>query len=316
MDLKRLRYFAAVAELGSYKSASQRLNVVQPALSRQVKLLEEELGLALFRRDGRGVRLTDAGEVLLEHAHTLAQESARIVDDMRARSGSPKGHVVIGLHSSLAAIVVPDLIRRVRADLPMVTIGVVEGLSRSLTDQVLNRTIDAALLTDYPAQSRGLLLMAIGVEDIAVVERVDPAQAPAFFTLDALMAKPLVLSNVFGRFVSQKLGQDRPRFNSPVTIDSMQAIRTMVLRGDCATIMPVSMFAEEIAAGTVSASAVSEAGVQRQLMLVRSSLDETSVAARAVTRLVEAIIVDAQRRDVFTIRRRPAAAVARTRKRA
>jgi LysR family nitrogen assimilation transcriptional regulator len=89
MDARRLRYFATVAELGSFTKAAERLHVAQPALSRQVRQLEEELGLELFSRIGRHIRATDAGEVLLRHARTIERDFERLIEDMRARRDRP-----------------------------------------------------------------------------------------------------------------------------------------------------------------------------------------------------------------------------------
>ena len=96
-DLRRLRYFVAVAELGSVTRAASELHVAQPALSYQIRLLEEEVGGELFARGPRGVRLTELGIA-------LAAESRRLLGDIKAlrnrlsdRAGDPEGEVVVGL---------------------------------------------------------------------------------------------------------------------------------------------------------------------------------------------------------------------------
>ncbi|MCB1718541.1 MAG: LysR family transcriptional regulator, partial [Candidatus Competibacteraceae bacterium] len=88
MDLKQIEYFIRVAELGSFTRASIDLNVAQPALSRQVRLLEVELGQSLLIRNGRGVIATDAGKSLLEHGRGVMHQIERLREDLtRVRAG-------------------------------------------------------------------------------------------------------------------------------------------------------------------------------------------------------------------------------------
>src|SRR6202023_638598 len=97
MDFRQLRTFRAVAELGSLSKASDRLRVAQPALSRQIKLLEHELKIRLFARNGRGMVLTAAGQLLLDRTTGLVRQIEQVRDDIQSVSGKPSGRVVLGL---------------------------------------------------------------------------------------------------------------------------------------------------------------------------------------------------------------------------
>jgi DNA-binding transcriptional LysR family regulator len=110
MELRRLRYFVAVAEELSFNRAAQRLHISQPPLSNQIKQLEEELGVLLFKRSSRGVRLTEAGELLLEEARRILiqlDQAARMVE----RVGSGKvGRLSLGFVPSATNEVLPALL--------------------------------------------------------------------------------------------------------------------------------------------------------------------------------------------------------------
>ncbi|HZF84528.1 MAG TPA: LysR family transcriptional regulator, partial [Burkholderiaceae bacterium] len=96
MDLKQLEYFVRVAELGSFTRASQALDVAQPALSRQVRLLEVELRQNLLVRNGRGVTLTDAGALLLEHGRGILHQVARAQEELAGARGGLAGRGALG----------------------------------------------------------------------------------------------------------------------------------------------------------------------------------------------------------------------------
>src|SRR5450756_315684 len=103
MDLKQLRTFRAVAELGSLSKAADRLRAAQPALSRHIKLLEHELRVELFIRNGRGMLLTSAGRMLLDRTTGLVRQIEQVRDDIQSASGRPSGRVILGLVPTASA---------------------------------------------------------------------------------------------------------------------------------------------------------------------------------------------------------------------
>src|SRR6267154_1681195 len=96
MDLRTLRYFVYVAEARSFSKASLQLRVAQPALSRQIRKLEDELGVELVLRTGRQLELTDAGLLLLQRAHSLMRQVAQTEDDVRAHGSRIRGTMTLG----------------------------------------------------------------------------------------------------------------------------------------------------------------------------------------------------------------------------
>src|SRR5581483_11772453 len=109
-----------VAELGSITRAASHLHLAQPALTRHVQRLEEELGVALFTRANRGVRLTEAGEKLLDSATRILREVERTGDEIRAQDAHPSGRIILGITPTLCPVLVPELFHRIRAEYPRV----------------------------------------------------------------------------------------------------------------------------------------------------------------------------------------------------
>jgi LysR family nitrogen assimilation transcriptional regulator len=118
MDLRQLRTFRSVAELGSLSKASDRLRVAQPALSRQIKLLEHELRVELFTRNGRGMVLTSAGQLLLDRTTGLVRQIEQVRDDLQSAGGRPSGRVVLGLVPTVSCVLSARFGRRVIETLP------------------------------------------------------------------------------------------------------------------------------------------------------------------------------------------------------
>lgn len=146
MDLKQLEYFRHVAELGSFTRAAAYLSVVQPALSRQVRQLEVELGQNLFERNGRGVVLTDAGSRLLEHARGILTQIGRARQELEDQRNGDSGHVALGLPPSLGSSVTVPLVKAFEELLPNARLATVEGLSAYILEWLSIGRVDCALV--------------------------------------------------------------------------------------------------------------------------------------------------------------------------
>ena len=146
MNLRDLQYALAIEEHGSVTRAAEACDVTQPTLSAQVAKLERELGVAIFERDGRGLRVTAAGRTVLDHARRVA----RAVDDLHSATQEHldplAGTVRLGLIPTLAPYLLPSLLPAVREDLPRVSISIVEEQTEPLLERVRSGNVDAALI--------------------------------------------------------------------------------------------------------------------------------------------------------------------------
>ncbi len=153
MDLRQIEYFVQVAELGSFSKAAVALSMAQPALSRQVKSLEIELGQTLLLRNGRGVTLTDAGTLFLKHGHGILHQVQRARDELRSSLGQVGGKIVVGLPPSLGLGLTSPLAAAFRERFPDAELAIVEGLSSHLAEWLMVGRIDLALLLNPDARA-------------------------------------------------------------------------------------------------------------------------------------------------------------------
>jgi DNA-binding transcriptional LysR family regulator len=193
VELRHLRYFVAVAEDLHFRKAAERLHVAQPAVSEQVRKLEQELGVKLFNRSQRSVALTTAGAALLEEArHVLrhakvAQQAARNAGD-RATTRLRIGYLPDSLPAS-----VPRALRLLAASAPSVELDLTTGESLRLIEDVRARRLDA-VVTTLPAPTSGLRVTALGEQGAVVVLPVThPRAVDSTIALERLAPERLVV---------------------------------------------------------------------------------------------------------------------------
>src|SRR5258707_6890666 len=159
MELRHLRYFIAVAEEGHITRAAARLGIQQPPLSQQIRALETELGVQLFRRKPRGVELTDAGTAFLEHARSIMEQVERASATTRRTARGEQGRVAVGFTSSAPFHpFVPRVIRTFREMSPLVSLVLEESGSGELVQGVRNEEIDDAFIRSLVADVVGLVV--------------------------------------------------------------------------------------------------------------------------------------------------------------
>lgn len=152
LNLRQLETFVKVAELGSFSKAALILNLAQPALSRQVRLLETDLRENLLLRTGRGVVLTEAGKRLYEHSVGILQLVARAREDLVASRGEPTGQVVIGLPPSMGRLLTVPLVETFRRELPKARLAIVEGFSSHIAEWIATGRVDVGLVHNPDVQ--------------------------------------------------------------------------------------------------------------------------------------------------------------------
>ncbi|MER2535947.1 MAG: LysR family transcriptional regulator [Rhizobiaceae bacterium] len=146
MELRQLRYFSQIAALQNFSKASETLCIAQPALSRQIRLLEEELGTKLFDRNSAGVTLTEAGERFLLHARLILRQTEYARDSV-SDDGLPRGIVAIGATDSIAELLYPEVVSVVRDLYPHVTLHLAASTSAHLIDRMERNELDLAIVS-------------------------------------------------------------------------------------------------------------------------------------------------------------------------
>lgn len=160
VDLRHLRYFVAVAEFGTASKAAERLHVSQPALSRQVQDLQTALGIALFEKVGRNVRLTGAGEDLLTYARAVLNEVEALKERARSLGSGEVGVLRVGATAQTLERLFPKLLERFRRVLPAVEVRLTEGTSGALLERLERGEVHLALATYQPEMRSSSRILA------------------------------------------------------------------------------------------------------------------------------------------------------------
>jgi LysR family nitrogen assimilation transcriptional regulator len=293
MELRQLRYFVAIVDHGSLSRAAVVLHVAQPALTQQLRQLEEELGAQLLHRSAQGVLSTDAGKVFYEHAQAILKQVSDARSAVTQSTTRPSGSVTLGLPHSISGALALPLLMAARASYPEITLQLTEELSGNLAEQLKSGRINLAVLFD-DGQLGTFASSALVDEDLMFICRSDSNHAPRgpSISLADALGTALILP-------AQQQGV-RPRIESvareagltlgAVTeINSIAILKSALLADMGATILPVAPLREEVANGALRALAIHSPAMSRSVTLCASRNIPLTNAASAVGRLVHQV---------------------------
>ena len=240
MNLKQLEYFVRVAELGSFSKAALILNIAQPALSRQVRLLETDLHVTLLTRTGRGVVLTEAGKRLFDHSIGILQLVARATEDIEAARDVPTGRIVIGLPPSMGRMLTLPLVESFRRTLPKARLVIVEGLSTHLTEWIATGRVDLGLILN-PEPNPAIEVTPLLDEPLGLVGptkgetgKGGKGAKPATIAFGELTHYPLILperSHALRKLLETQAAQAALKLDVGFEVSSVQSILDLVEAG-------------------------------------------------------------------------------------
>lgn len=169
IELRRLRAFVTVVEEGNITRAAERLFIQQPPLTRLLQGLEDELGVKLLQRLPRGVRVTEAGNVLFNEARALLERAEHLTEAVHRAARGEQGHIAIGFTSSAALHpFVPNLLRRYREILPGITTQLEEAGSGELLEALVDERLDVAFVRSPVGDIPGLTIEPVLREPMLV----------------------------------------------------------------------------------------------------------------------------------------------------
>ncbi len=292
MDLKQLEYFVRVAELGSFTRAAIELDVAQPALSRQVRLLEVELRQNLLVRNGRGAVPTEAGKLLLEHGRGILHQVERAKEDLGRLRGGLSGQVAVGLPNSVARVLTVPLTRAFREQLPDARLSISEGLSSALNESLGKGRLDIAVL--YNAQpSRELDVTPLLEDELLLVQARPPGlhedPPPGPIPLAEVAKLPLVIPtrpNAIRMFVEAQMADAGCRPNVALEIDSVSAILDLVLDGAGCAILSRNALLNTPRPSAYTVRAIGEPPLRIQLSLATSLQRPATPVQKAALALI------------------------------
>lgn len=298
MDIRELRYFVQIARTGSVSGAAARLNIAQPALSRQLKKLEDELGVQLLSRHGRGVELTEAGAQLLGEAEELIEHFTRTLNKVRGGEVTFAGQVVVGVPPTAGLLIVPQIFKSFRERWPEATLIAREGMSSSLEEWLFNRRIDVAVLHN-PTPLENVDLQPILTEHMVLV--TSPGQAipdgggsgPVSFR--SLSEIPLILPSLphsNRRLLERTAIQHNARLNVSIEVDSIPLIKAMVKNGFGASVQTFAGVALEVARGELVATPIERPALSSTICIGTAQDAKSSWMIMEVARLVRNCVAD------------------------
>jgi LysR family nitrogen assimilation transcriptional regulator len=251
MDIRQLEYFVHVAELGSFTRAASLLSIAQPALSRQVRLLETELKQALLYRNGRGVSMTDAGKRLLEHARGILQQVDRARDELAREAGTPVGRVIVAAPPSVEKFLTVPLVKDFRGRFPAANLAMIGGLSFYIQEWLVTGRIDIGIAYN-PSPSPALEIIPFLEEELFLICPGKPAGTQAArhrqadgraLSLHDLPRHPLIIPsrpNAIRMRVETQLASQGLKPEVALEIDGVPAILDLVLEGYGYAVLPMN----------------------------------------------------------------------------
>lgn len=240
MELRDLRSLISISEAGSLSAAARMLNLTQPALSASLQRLEDELGVNLVTRHSRGSSLTDEGRYVLQKAYEVIQDVTEIKSVVQNLAEEPMGNVRLGLPTTVAGGLIPELLPILNARYPQIKLYVVEAMSGVLSEQLYMGKLDLAVLYDIqpmaglrsePILHEKLCLLVPGSHALAGRSRVRLEEASR---LKLVLPGP---ANSLRRHIENYFQAEGLTPNISADVDSLPGLFGLVKAGHC-TILP------------------------------------------------------------------------------
>jgi LysR family transcriptional regulator, nitrogen assimilation regulatory protein len=289
VDLRQLRTFRAVAELGSLSKAADSLHIAQPALSRQIKLLEQEVRVELFVRNGRGMDLTPAGKLLLDRTEGVLRLLEQVRDDLQSFSGIPSGRVVLGLVPTVSTVLAARIARTVINELPSVSLCIVESYSGHLIDWLHRHEMDLAIVyassdeLHVAAEPLGKdQLVAIGAKGSGLAKRQTVEFSWLVEQSLALPSQSHGLRAIIAKAAEAK-GVD---LKIVIEADSFRVLTQIAELGLGYAILPLSSVRAELEQGRLETASVTNPALVRNLIVARPLDTQASIATSAVAEAI------------------------------
>ncbi|MFN3569177.1 MAG: LysR substrate-binding domain-containing protein [Polaromonas sp.] len=305
MDLKQLEYFVRVAELGSFTRASIALDIAQPALSRQVRLLEVELRQSLLTRTGRGAIPTEAGKLLLKHGRGILHQVDVAREELGAVRGGLAGRVSIGLPPSLSKLITVPLTQAFRQQLPHAQLTLTEGFSMLMQEGLRVGNLDLAVLYNSE-RSPELETITLRTEELVLISPKTGSKASSAaksssgkrqpITLAEVAKLPLILPsrpNAFRILVEGEMIAIGCKPQVALEVDGLNAILSLVREGMGHAVLPSYTLSNAEDPGHFTLRSIRSPRIMSELMLVRSARRASTDTQKKAIDLVKSVVIEA-----------------------
>jgi LysR family nitrogen assimilation transcriptional regulator len=296
MELKQIESFVRVAELGSFTKAASALGMPQPLLSRHVRQLEVELHQNLLIRNGRGVSLTEAGTVMLEHGRGILHQVALAQEELGSVRGALAGKVSIGLPPSLSKLVTVPLTLAFRKALPQAQLSLGEGFSVVMVESLRAGRLDMAVLYNPPPSPElemtllheDALILIAGKKSTHSAVKLKPTM-----TLATLAELPLILPsrpNAFRLLIETEMLRVNCKPQIAIEIDGLNAILELVKEGLGYAVLPAYTLKNFANPQNFTTHRIERPKLNSQLMLVWSSKRPMTSTHTAAQQLIHQVV--------------------------
>lgn len=294
LDLRPLYYFVRVVESGSFSRASASLSIGQPVLSRFIKRLEDDLQVQLLHRHGRGVSLTEAGERLFEHAGPILRNLSQAQTEVIALRGAPLGSVTVALPPLLGGVVTAELVRRLRAEHPLISIGLREGFAAESLEWLGSGSVDLAILFNPPH-------IATLISEHVLDDQIHLVGTPGSldlvpggrFQAKRLGELPMILPPAPHRLrslIQDAAHQAGAELKVEVEVTGTNTVLELVRKKIGYTILPSCLLHDEVKEGRLQSWPITAPTIVTKLFVATSMQRPQTMATKVVIKLVTDLI--------------------------
>ena len=290
-DITALHYFTVVAEERSFSRAANRLHIAQPAISRKIKALEDDLNVQLFMRHAKGVDLTEAGESLLKSARSLFRQIETLHESAVISSEVPRGTVTIGVLPTPGEYIVPRLIKQSSKLFPELNYRIIEGYSSDLQRMLINREIHIAIMHG-PAPHPDIISWDLLLDQLCLVGPVGSLERPSY-TLTEAADFPLILpeSNLLRSHIDRVADEQNVKLNVVMNCSGFWLIKSLVVNGLGYTVVTLDSIFNELEQGKVSVASITPS-IPWPLAVAMQSDQSHKLSLVVVKGLIEAIATE------------------------
>lgn len=293
MDLKQLEYFVRVAELGSFTRASIFLDIAQPALSRQVRLLELEFKQTLLLRNGRGVVTTDAGKLMLEYGRGILHQVERMKEELGRARGALVGNVALGLPPGLLKTLTVPIFREFKEHFPAAKLAIREGLTTSMQESLVSGRLDIALLYNA-SPSPDIDLTPLFEEELFLVSKESGDQFSDPVSIMDLVGYPLIMPsrpNAIRMLVESELANYGLRPKVIFEVDGVNAILDLVDEDFGYAVLTRTAVLNFSGGRQFNLRSVSDSHLRAKLALAVNSHRQITATQKALIDLVRKVVI-------------------------
>lgn len=288
MNIRQLRYFIAIVDEGSVSGAAQVLHIAQPALSKHISNLEDELTTDLLIRSSRGVKPTMAGQVLYQHARKIVSQIKQAADDVRKEADTPRGEVSIVLPPMLGMHIAPRLLEQIAGEFPEVELRIMEELVLGAAELVETGRADLGIVATKGEETRFDGIHTHSEPLFLVTRRRQddpPCDGQGTVAFEEIFELPLVLSQ--GRHAVRAMVEETAasfdrRLNIKIATESSRLRMSYIRSGVTAGILPWPTFDSPWRRGELHARRITNPDLVRHVNLAWPRNHPLNAASRAV----------------------------------